>query len=610
MNKKKNNFFSIMWYSHPRITILLALIAINLLVILAFTGILAIVSGNNFFSELAYIFTYTMCSDGIYDFVNSQEDVICFVIKIILTVVQMIIFSGALIGFATNVIESAIDKSLKNVGKISLSNHYVFLNWSSIGANIIYDLSFLEGRKNIVILTDEDRDNVLYSIQNIFIENKRKLKNVRLFIKNGNPNSAKHLNDVSLSSAKYVGILLPTTKEENKHFINEHDISSLKSLFSIMNVAKNANIVVETENNDTVNIIEQLLDTIDKNLAKRIIVFSHNSVIGNILGKTIIKSDFSDLYHDLLSYEGCEFYGIEPMEVEQALYTYNDCIPIINYDDDDEVDEGGNKQKDQLYVLSDNKQTLGKRQELKSFIKPLSYNKKQDDKEYNVFIFSQSKNPKFIVDELNNYQRQNNVKINCKQYSYQDDFDIVIKDLKSTNGIKKIVLLSSDEMTIENNDENIFISALKLKLNNCMDSQTEIIAEIINPLNLNSLKNFGVVSVIISNRILSLFMVQLLTHPGSKKFYRDIISTNDDSLDAVDLDVVSVQDVLEFNTPTLTFNSKSELVQSFYMASNKTSTCIGIKYFGQTQVCFLCDKMDEQQTITLSKQDKLIVVNY
>ncbi|MBO4962273.1 MAG: hypothetical protein J6C97_00700, partial [Clostridia bacterium] len=179
MNKKKNNFFSIMWYSHPRITILLALIAINLLVILAFTGILAIVSGNNFFSELAYIFTYTMCSDGIYDFVNSQEDVICFVIKIILTVVQMIIFSGALIGFATNVIESAIDKSLKNVGKISLSNHYVFLNWSSIGANIIYDLSFLEGRKNIVILTDEDRDNVLYSIQNIFIENKRKLKNVR-----------------------------------------------------------------------------------------------------------------------------------------------------------------------------------------------------------------------------------------------------------------------------------------------------------------------------------------------------------------------------------------------------------------------------------------------
>jgi isoleucyl-tRNA synthetase len=42
------------------------------------------------------------------------------------------------------------------MGKITLSNHYVFLNWSSIGAHLVYDLSFLEGTKNVVILTEED----------------------------------------------------------------------------------------------------------------------------------------------------------------------------------------------------------------------------------------------------------------------------------------------------------------------------------------------------------------------------------------------------------------------------------------------------------------------
>ncbi len=61
----------LLWYSHPRAAIALSLVAVNLLVIALFTAILSIVSGNGFFEELAYIFTYTMCSDGIYDFVNS-----------------------------------------------------------------------------------------------------------------------------------------------------------------------------------------------------------------------------------------------------------------------------------------------------------------------------------------------------------------------------------------------------------------------------------------------------------------------------------------------------------------------------------------------------------
>ena len=109
-----------------------------------------------------------MCSDGIYDFVNSQEDIVCFTIKIVLTVLQMVIFSGALIGFTTDILQSTIDKRLNNLGKINLSDHYVLLNWSSIGAHLIYDLSFLEGEKNIVILSEEDREYVSNSIQNIF----------------------------------------------------------------------------------------------------------------------------------------------------------------------------------------------------------------------------------------------------------------------------------------------------------------------------------------------------------------------------------------------------------------------------------------------------------
>ena len=609
--KEKNNLFMVLWYSHPRTAIAISLVAVNIMVIILFSAILSLVSGNGFFSELAYIFTYTMSSDGIYDFVNQQEDLICFIIKIILAVIQMIIFSGALIGFTTDVLQSTIDKRVNNMGKITLSNHYVFLNWSSIGAHLVYDLSFLEGTKNVVILTEEDRNEVLNSIQNIFTENKKTMKNLRVFIKTGSPNSTKHLSDISLDKAKYIGILLSNIENDNQHSISNNDLNAIKSLFSIISIAKEANIVVEAENNETVKKIEQLLETINKDLNKRIIIFSHNSVLGHILGKTLVNSSFSMLYHILLSYDGCEFYGIATENLEEALYKYNDCIPIMNYDDDDEEDENGNLNVDQLYILSDNRQNLGVRNEQKSFVKPLNYKENTLVEDFSVFIFSKSGNSKFVVEELSQYNKLRNINVSFFNYSYADDISLATQRVKEVAGKKKILLLSSDDENVNNQDEDIFLTALSLKLNNCVDENTEIFAEITNPSNLNSLQNFGIMSVIVSNRIISLFMVQLLTHPGSKKFYRDLISSNEEgSSDAIDLDIVKVNEVLEFNNQPITFKCKSEFVQSFYFASNKKSMCIGIKYANDSDITFLCSQMDYPEEITLHENDELVLIKY
>lgn len=535
----------------------------------------------------------------------------CFVIKIILTVVQMIVFSGALIGFTTNVLHATIDKRMNNLGKIKLSNHYVFLNWSSIGAHLIYDLSFLDGEKNIVILTETEREEVLNSIQNIFTENQRRMQGIRLFIKNGSPTSQKHLSDISLEKARYIGILLSNVENDGKHAMSSNDISALKSLFSIMNIAKEANIVVEAENNETVVKIEHLLDTIDKDLNKRIIVFSHNSVLGHILGKTVVNASFSMLYHHLLSYDGSEFYGIPPMDVEEALYTFNDCIPVINYDDDDAIDENGALAADQLYVLSDNKQTLGVRGEKRAFVRPLLYKNVVPDEKFSVFIFSHSGSSRFVIEELEQYRKLYNTNITCYCYPYKEDIAKVAEKIKATEGRKKILFLSSDDEAVENQDTDIFLSALSFKLNGCLGEDTEIFAEIANPTNLNSLQNFGVMSVIVSNRIISLFMVQLLTHPGSKKFYRDLISTNsEDGKDAVDLDIVKAGDALLFEEEKMTFSCKSELVQSFYLASEKTAMCIGIKRKTDKDILFLCDRMDKEEPLVLTEEDELILVKY
>ena len=268
-----NNKIKVLWYSHPRIAIALTLVCINLAVIGAFTGILALITENSFFDELAYIFTFTMSSDGIYDFVNSAEDLRCFIVKMVLALIQMVIFSGALIGFTTDVLQSTIDARLNNIGKINLKDHYVFLNWSSIGPRVIYDLSYLDGHKNVIILCDKERDEVLNSIASVFTDNKQKMKNMRIFVKEGDPLSSKHLDDISLGDAKYIGVFLSDVEGEGENDMTAKDINAVKTLLTMMNLNTNANIVVEVENNVAVEKIEGLLKVSESEIDRHIIAF-------------------------------------------------------------------------------------------------------------------------------------------------------------------------------------------------------------------------------------------------------------------------------------------------------------------------------------------------
>ena len=609
MKKRKNNRLAAFWYANPRWAIALTLVVVNIAIIFIFTTILAIITHNNFFSELAYIFTFTMSSDGVYDFVQSNDDLICFILKVILAIIQMVIFSGALIGFTTDLLQSTIDKSLNNIGKLHLSNHYVFLNWSSIGPRIVYDLSFLDGKKNVVILCDKDREEVLTSIQNVFVDNKRPMKDLRVFVKEGSPMSSKHLSDISLDTAKHIGILLEGIEDSNEYLMTSNDLNALKTLLTMMNMGITANIVVEAECDETIENIEKLLDSIDPELNKRIIAFSHNSVLGHIMGRSLVDPTYNEVYHELLSYDGVEFYGIPTKDIDEALYLYNDCIPIINYDDDCEVDENGNMAADQLYILSDNEQTLGERAEKKVFTRRLNYREALEREEFTVFILSKDNNVGYVIEELNKYAAVSNLAIKYQTFTYKEDMKKIKEIIKETQGRKKVLMLSSTNNQENVSDADVFLAALEFKLEGGLGENTELYAEILKPGNIQALQNLGVLSVILSNRIISLFMLQLLTHPHSKRFYRDLISINDaDGNDEFDLEVSKARELLVFDEECLNFSCQSELVQSFYFSSGKKKMCIGYKHNGKMR--FLCDKMDEEETLSLYPDDDLILITY
>ena len=80
---------------------------------------------------------------------------------------------------------------------------------------------------------------------------------------------------------------------------------------------------------------------------------------------------------------------------------------------------------------------------------------------------------------------------------------------------------------------------------------------------------------------------------------------------SLDIDIVKAKEVLVFDGEYLSFSCQSELVQSFYIASNKTKMCIGIKHVGKNEkVRFLCDGMDKPENLMVYPDDELVLVTY
>ena len=155
------------------------------------------------------------------------------------------------------------------------------------------------------------------------------------------------------------------------------------------------------------------------------------------------------------------------------------------------VDENGERAPDQLYVLSDNLQTLGVRKNKTSFVRELLYRENDERERFTVFIVSADNKPNFVVEELDKYALHSNIGVEYRSYRYGDGLVELKADLAQTEGRKKVLLLSS-ATNGNTQDAEVFLSALDLKLNAELDASTEVYAEIVNPANVKALQNLGV----------------------------------------------------------------------------------------------------------------------
>lgn len=591
-------------YQKPLLVTILNLLTINIIVLFV-AAIIALsldtegkYFDNNFFKAFVSAIKWMISVNSINSY-DIHEDMKIMILAVVVIAIGMVLFSGAIIATLTAAIRSYIDKKSKARGKIDISNHFVILNYNNKVPDIVYNLMCKGYKNNIVILSYKDKDYITTEIESVIstYDDKKTKKKVNVIVKEGNPLLRGNLEDISIDKASNIVIM---ARDDMSHGDDENisnsDLLSLKIMLALgnFNINPNCNIVVETDTEETKTKIEDLSLTIKNLKTKSIIPVSFNKKIGQIIAQTIIEPLMANIYLELLSYDGCEFYSYDKTDVDTYLGKYNNAIPIIKYD--------------KLFVFAEDEKDITKKRERKYSTKRALILKKEREKEdFTAFVIGTNNKQRFIIENLKLSSALYGSNFDVKEY-HKDDTTTLINDIRNTEGIKKVLILSDDSVNYDSYDANVFVTLIALQTAFPDRSNLPFITELLDSRNLNSVKDFNIKNAIISNRIMSLLITQLALNKDSKKFFDGLLTIDDEvGGDVFDIKISKVKDILD-TKQDLTFSSKAELIHSFYNGVDKAGMLLGIIKDGN--IIFIPQHQDEKQEITLDKNDSLVYIKY
>lgn len=583
-------------YKRPLVLTILLLLFLNLLVV--FVGsIVAFNLDPAFFNDswlnaLGTSFKWMISVHSINDVSGNIKLMICAAFIIAL---EMILFSGAMIATITAALRGFIDKMSRAKGKINLDHHFVILNWNSKVPELVSNLSSKGFRNNVIILCDRDKEYVSAQINSVLHKSQRK---INLIVKEGNPLLRSVLNDISIEKASSVVIM---SKESG--IINEgtefthNDLSSLKILLTVcdFNYAYDPNIVIEMEEESAIEKVENLSKTLNTMKEKHIVPVSFTKKLGQLIAQTVVTPDISNVFFDLLSYEGVEFYSYGEEEVNDYLATHSCAIPIKKYR--------------KLFVLAEDEKCLPvKRDNTKIKEQALKINENYETKEgATIFVVGDNAKHNYILENLNLSASYRGANLVIKDYA-KDDIKTLINDIKNTKGAKKVIILSDDKVAHESLDANIFSSLIELHTVFPERENLSFITELLDSRNLNNIKDFDINNAIISNKIISLLLTQLAFNKDSLDFFNNLFLADDeDGGDVFDINIDYAKDILKFENE-LVFNSKAEFIHSFYHSFKED--CMPIGYIRNNERIYISSNQDKQEKFVIKPDDKIIYINY
>lgn len=560
---------------------------------------------NNFFKAVAHFLSCMLTANTItkmLDLIDEHLGVV--LISVVVIAAELVLFSGAVIATLTAAVKAYIDKKGNAKGKIHLEKQFVILNWNSKVPDILYNLMLKGFRESVIVMSDKDKDYVTGEVDSLLSayqkegEKKRKLK---LIVKVGNPLLHGDLSDISIENAANIVIMSREDMEDgDDDNIENNDLMALKIMLALSNfdIAKNCNIVIETDSDETKEKMETLAGTLANLKDKSIIPVSFNRKIGQIIAQTMIEPEMADLYAALLSFEGCEFYSYGEDEVDDYLATHDDAIPVIKFN--------------RLFVLAEDAPALAHKRnapvdlgKVKKFgIKNVSL-----DIHCTIFIVGENKKARFIKENLE--LAAVGYRSNFKVLHYEEnETERLIEDIRKTEGRKKVLILSDDTVSADSYDANVFVTliALQTAFQNRNREELSFVTELLDSKNYNSIRDFQIKNAIISNRMMSLILTQLALNQDAKAFYDGLLSVDtEDGGEYFDIFIKKVDEMVA-DMGEMHFASKAELVQRFYVSFDKQYMLLG--YVHEDAFVFLTEHQDERTPITLTEKDKFIFINY
>ena len=356
MIKRIKEWFSIRLAKNPGQIVLLSILFFNIVFFLISAFIISRMSlsgtENLGFLQAAY-YTISMILDaGCVSYVVSEigpENAAIAIVCLIVVIIGMISFTGAVIGYITNYISSFIEASNAGNHRLQISKHFVILNWNSRALEIVNDMLYSESCKKIVILVNSNKEDVERQInerihetvkrENIKILNglesknfisrnflylKNKFKNnLTIVVREGDVFSAKQLFDISLQRASAVVILgdeLNDTecKYQYSERINKYgngNSLTIKTLMQVSDITSaafsedNQRIIVEITDDWTWDLVQKIIRSKQVDGKCNIVPIRVNQILGELMAQFSLMPELNNVYNELLSNKGATFYN-------------------------------------------------------------------------------------------------------------------------------------------------------------------------------------------------------------------------------------------------------------------------------------------------------------
>lgn len=381
MRRRIREWFSLRLAKNPGQIVLLAILLFNIAFLLLSALIISrmSLSGTEHlgFLEASY-YTITMILDaGCVSFVVEDigpQNAVIAIICLIIIVIGMISFTGAVIGYITNYISGFIEDSNAGNRRLYIRNHFVILNWNSRALEIVNDLLYSDSFNKVVILVNSGKEEIERQIDEQIHETiKRENRKVRkackemsylsrelyyrrnkfrnrltIVVREGDVFSSKQLFDISLHRAASVVILGEDINEAGcKYNFTERidkygsgNSLTIKTLMQVSDItsasfsADNQRIIVEVTDDWTWDLVQKIIRSKQIDGKCNIVPVRVNKILGQLMSQFSLMPELNTVYNELLSNKGATFFTSVTDEkdeisyIEHSLSTNNHVVPL------------------------------------------------------------------------------------------------------------------------------------------------------------------------------------------------------------------------------------------------------------------------------------------